>query len=225
MVTDTVDALSQALLGKTRGAILALLYSCPDEPLHVRRIARLAGSGLGPTQRELQLLARVGVIKRQAIGQHVCYSPDPACPVHEELRALIHKTVGVAAVLRRALLPLVAELRVAFLFGSFARGQPSAGSDLDVFIIGATAFRTVAAALLEPQRQLKREINPVVYRPAEFAAKWHQGHPFLSTVMAGPKTFLVGDEDELSRMAEEWLAAAASAHPRGNRRPPRRGRA
>src|SRR5437588_3967693 len=123
MVTDSVDALSQVLLGKTRGAILALLYSSPDEALHVRRIARLTGSGLGPTQRELQLLARVGVIKRRAMGQHVFYSPDPACPVHEELRALIHKTVGAAGVLRRALVPLAGEMRVAFLFGSFARGQ------------------------------------------------------------------------------------------------------
>ena len=178
-----------------------------------------------PFERELQLLAGLGIIKRQTIGRHVLYSPNPACPVHEELRALIHKTVGAAGVLRRALVPLAGEMRVAFLFGSFARGQQQAASDIDVLVIGDASFRAVAGALLEPQRQLKREINPVVYRPAEFAAKWRQGHPFVSAVMVGPKTFLVGDEDELSRMAQEWLAARAFAHRAGNSRPARRGRA
>ncbi len=219
------DALSRALLGKTRGAILALLYGSPDQPLHVRRIARLAGCGLGPTHRELQLLARLGIIRRQTIGQHVLYSPDPACPVHAELRALIQKTVGVAAVLRRALVPVAGDIRVAFLFGSFARGQQRAASDIDVLVIGDAPFRTVAQALLETQRQLSREINPIVYGPAEFAGKWRQGHAFLSAVMAGPKTFLLGDEHELSRVVEEWLATTAFAHGGGSRRPARRGRA
>jgi len=86
-------------------------------------------------------------------------------------------------------------------------------------------FRTVAHALLEPQRQLHREINPIVYRPAEFAGKWRQGHPFLSTVMAGPKTFLLGDDHELSRVAEEWLVKTAFTYAARNRRPARRGRA
>jgi predicted nucleotidyltransferase len=224
MVTD-VDPLSKVLLGKIRGAILALLYSSPDGPLHVRRIARLTGLGLGPTQRELQVLARVGVIKRQEVGQHVFYSPDPACPVHEELRALVQKTVGIEGVLRRALRPLAGEIRIALLFGSFARGQQRAASDIDVLVIGDASFRAVAGALLEPQRQLKREINPMVYRPAEFAAKWRAGHPFVNAVMAGPKAFLVGGEDELSTMAEERLATTTSAHAARNRRPARRRRA
>ena len=45
------------------------IHDRADQPLHVRRIARLTGCGLGPTQRELQLLAQIGVIKRQTIYQ------------------------------------------------------------------------------------------------------------------------------------------------------------
>ena len=225
MVTSNVDDLGMALLGKTRGAILATLYGSPDEPLHVRRIARLAGAGLGPTQRELQLLARIGILKRQAVGRQVFYRVDTACPVLEELRALVLKTVGVAGVLSRALLPLAGEIRVAFLFGSYAQGREKAASDIDVFVLGDASFTAVARALAEPQRRLKREINPAVYRPDEFASKLRDGHPFVSNVMAGPKTFLVGDEDELSRVAKERLAETAFSHSSGDHRLARRRRA
>jgi hypothetical protein len=203
---------------------LALLYNSPDEPLHVRQIVRLAGLGLGPTQRELLRLARLGVLKRQEVGRQVLYRVNPACPVCEELRGLVLKTFGVVGLLRRALLPFTGEIRVGFLFGSFAQGDQKAASDIDVFIVGDTTFTTVARALAATQRQLKREINPVVYRPAEFAAKWREGHPFVSNVMASPKTFLVGDENDLSRVAEEWLAETASNLCAGGRRPARRRR-
>jgi predicted nucleotidyltransferase len=210
------------LLGKTRGAILALLLNTADEPLHVRRIARLAELGLGPTQRELKLLTRLGVLKRQEVGRQVLYSIDPSCPVQQELRDLILKTFGVAGMLQRAMRPLAAEIRVAFLFGSFAQGRQKSASDIDVLVIGDASFTAVARVLLESQRQLKREINPAVYRPAEFAAKLRDGHPFLTAVMGAAKTFLLGDENELSRVAEERLAANPSVQSAGNRQPARR---
>jgi hypothetical protein len=89
----------------------------PDEEFHVRQIARLSGATLGPVQRELKLLARVGVLKCREVGSQLLYRADPASPVHEELRGLVIKTVGVADVLKPALSG-VAEIRVAFLFGS-----------------------------------------------------------------------------------------------------------
>jgi hypothetical protein len=92
-------------------------------------------------------------------------------------------------------------------------------------ILGDASFQAVARALLEPHRQLKREINPAVYRPTEFAAKWRDGHLFISSVMASPRTFLVGGEHELSGVAEERLAATACHHSTGNRRLARRRRA
>jgi hypothetical protein len=53
-------------------------------------------------------------------SRQIAEMPRRRCPVHAELGALIQKTVGVAAVLRRALGPVAGDIRVAFLFGSFA---------------------------------------------------------------------------------------------------------
>jgi predicted nucleotidyltransferase len=222
MDTPTVDDLGTVLFGRTRGAVLGLLLSRPDEEFHVRQIARLSGATLGPAQRELKLLAQVGVLKCREVGHQLLYRADPASPIHEELRGLIVKTVGMADVLKAAMRPLAAQITIAFLFGSFAQGRQQAASDVDLMVIGDTSVAAVAKALAEPQRRLGREINPTVYRAAEFTAKLREGHHFLGAVMAGPKVLLIGDEHELSRLAEERVDSAAQDQSAGNRRPARR---
>jgi predicted nucleotidyltransferase len=218
MSTPSVDDLGSVLLGKTRGAVLGLLLSRPDEEFHVRQIARLSGATLGPVQRELKLLAQIGVLKRRESGHQILYCADPTSPIHEELRGLILKTVGIADVLKAAIKPLASKIRVAFVFGSFVTGRQRAASDVDLMIIGDIPVALAAEALAESQRRLGREVNPTIYRPAEFAAKLRGRHHFISAVMAGPKVFLLGDAHELSRVAEERMASASQEQSAGNRR-------
>ena len=205
MDTSANRTAGEVLLGKTRGAVLGLLLGRPDEEFHVRQIARLSGATLGPVQRELKLLEHIGVLKQRAVGRQLLYRADEASPIHDELRSLVIKTVGMADVLRAALLPLGKEIQIAFLFGSFARGNQHAASDVDLMIIGTVNLATVARALAEPQRRLGREINPSIYSPSEFRLKLQGGHHFLNSVMAAPRIFIIGDEHELLRMAEERL--------------------
>jgi predicted nucleotidyltransferase len=222
MDTLSADDIGLTLLGRTRGAVLGLLLGRPDEEFHVRHIARLSGATLGPVQRELKLLAQIGVLKCREVGHQLLYSANRASPVHEELRSLVVKTVGMADILRNAMKPLAAQVRVAFLFGSFAQGRQQEASDVDLMVIGDTSVAGIAKVLAEPQQRLSREINPTVYRPAEFASKLRDRHHFLSAVMNGPKIFLIGDEDELSRVAKERLAAPTQNKPARNRRSARR---
>src|SRR5438105_2900667 len=103
MDTPAVDDLGNVLLGRTRGAVLGLLLSRPDEEFHVRQVFRLSGAPLAPTQRELKLLARIGVLERREVGRQVFYRANPESPVYAELRALVDKTVGMPAMLAAAL--------------------------------------------------------------------------------------------------------------------------
>lgn len=222
MNTPSADDLGTILLGKTRGAVLGLLLGRPDEEFHVRQIARLSGATLGPVQRELKLLAQIGVLKCREVGHQLLYSANPASPVHQELRSFVVKTVGMADVLRAAMKPLAAQIRAAFVFGSFAQGRQQEASDMDVMVIGEISLAAVAKALTEAQRRLSREINPTIYRPAEFAAKLRDGHHFLSAVMDGPKVFLIGGPIELSRLAEERTFAPAQEQSARDRRTARR---
>ncbi len=196
-----ISALGTTLFGKTRRAVLALLYGHPDESFYLRQIARTTGAGMGALQRELKQLAAAGVIQRSEIGQQAFFKANADCPVFQELRNLIIKTFGVADVLRAALSPQADKIQTAFIFGSMVSGDIKQGSDLDVMVIGKIKFAGVVAALSPAQETLAREINPSVYPPEEFRSKLAEGHHFLKTILSAPKIFLIGNENELEDLA------------------------
>ncbi len=204
--SDYRDNLSETLFGKTRRAVLSLLYSHVDDAFYLRQIVRAAGVGVGTVQRELKELSDAGIILRIAQGRQVYYQANPKCPVFEELKALVSKTVGIAAVLQTALAPLADRIRVAAVYGSIARSEEQRGSDVDLLVVGKVTFSEVVSALDRAQKTINRDINPTVYPPSEFRSKLLAGHHFLNTILEEPIYFLIGDERELARLAKKRLA-------------------
>jgi predicted nucleotidyltransferase len=200
------DNISQTLFGKTRRAVLSLLYSHVDDAYYLRQIVRAAGVGVGAVQRELQELSQAGIIRRIVRGRQVYYQASPQCPVFEELKALVTKTVGIGAILQSALAPLADRIRVAAIYGSLARSKENRGSDVDLLVVGKATFAEIVSALDPAQKTINREINPTVYPPGEFRSKLLAGHHFLSTILEKPILFLIGDERELARLAKKRLA-------------------
>ena len=192
-----------SLFGKTRQALLALLYARADEEYLQESLIQLAGLGRGTVQRELEFLARAGVARRTVRGRQVYFQANPDCPVYAELRGLVVKTAGVADALRRALAPLAGRVRAAFIYGSVAKRAERRGSDVDVMVIGEVSFAEASEALARAQNAIGREVKPSVYAPADFRAKVGAKHHFLRTVLRGEKIFLIGDEHELSRLAKK----------------------
>jgi predicted nucleotidyltransferase len=198
--------LSSVLFGKTRRAILSLLYSHTDEAFYLRQIVKATGAGLGAVQREVSQLSGVGIISRIVRGQHVYFQANQESPIFNELKSLVVKTVGIGDILRNALAPLTDRINIAFTYGSFARGDEQRSSDLDILVVGKVTFAEVVSAFRQAQEKLVREINPTVYPPEEFQSKLKSGHHFLKTVLKGKKIFLIGDERELERLAQKRLA-------------------
>ena len=201
--------LSTALFGRTRRAVLALLYGHPDEAYYLRQLVRCAGLGLGTVQREVARLAGAGIIQRTARGRQVYYQANPECPLFAELKSLVVKTAGVGDVLCAALAPLASRVRVAFIYGSVARTEQKSTSDVDLMVIGDVTFRDVVSALAVAQETLSREINSTVYSPREFRSKLKAGHHFLSSVLKNEKVFVIGDAHELARLGPIRLADRA----------------
>ncbi|MGH8709320.1 MAG: nucleotidyltransferase domain-containing protein [Burkholderiales bacterium] len=197
------------LFGAYRRDVLARLLLHPEESLHVRELARALRKPPGTLLRELNALASAGVLVRRAVGNQVHFQANPAAPIYEELRGILKKTVGVAAVLREALAPLGPKLRAAFVYGSVARGDERARSDLDVMVVGEAGFGDVVAALAPAQESLRREVNPNVYPALEFRKKLAAGDPFLKRVMAERKIFILGGEDDLGKPAAHRPAQGA----------------
>jgi len=200
------DPLSRILFGKTRRSILALLFSHIDDAFYLRQIVRMTNAGQGAVQRELAKLTSSGLITRKIMGKQIYFQANPNCPVFDEIRKLIIKTVGYSDILKAALAPFEDRIRVAFIYGSVARGEEKKSSDVDVLIIGDVDFSDIISAFQASQKMLGREINPTVYPIAEFNIKIRKGHHFLTQVIDKPKVFLVGDENELKRLASKRVA-------------------
>ena len=128
------------------------------------------------------------------------------CPVYPELAGLMRKTSGLGDVLRAALAGLEGRIQVAFVYGSQAKHEAGPDSDVDLMVIGEVGFAEVVSALAQAQDTLGREINPTVYSAGEFRGKAASGHPFVRSVLKDPKIFLIGDADELGKLATERVA-------------------
>ena len=194
------QSLPSLLFPEYRRRVLGLLLLRPDEALHGREIARRTGLPAGTITRELGKLAEAGLLKREKRGNQQIYSADTASPIFGELAGILRKTSGLTDVLVQALAPAAHKLRVAFVFGSVAQGRETAGSDIDVMLIGELGFREAVELLHPTQAALGREVNPKVFAAAEFRARLST-EPFLADVLAKPKLFLIGNAHDLEELA------------------------
>ena len=117
----------------------------------------------------------------------------------EELRGVVLKTSGLADVLRVALGPLTSDIRAAFVYGSIARREDTAGSDIDLLVISdMLTYAELFTVLEKATGQLGRRVNPTVYTSAELARRIRQGNAFVREVLAQPKIWLIGGEGGLA---------------------------
>jgi predicted nucleotidyltransferase len=117
------------------------------------------------------------------------------------MKGLIAKTVGISDAVRSALAILGAKVDVAFVYGSVARQQEQAHSDVDLMVLGEATFGEVVSALAPAQKTIGREINPAVFPVAEFRSKLKAGNHFLKSIMAGKNLFVVGTRNDLAKLA------------------------
>lgn len=177
--------------------------------MYLREIIATIGGGQGQVQRELENLHRAGLIRREKRANQVYYSPNPDAPIYEELKAIALKTFGVADVLRALLEPLADRITVAFIYGSVARGEETARSDMDVMIVGNVGFSDAVLALKPAEERLRRNVNPSVYSMKELRARLREKGGFLQRVMEGPKLFLIGNDRDLGQLTGHRTAQGA----------------
>lgn len=192
-----------------RRQALAVLLLRPDEQFHVRELERITGVSAGSLHRELKAMAESGLLLRERSGNQVFYRANTDCSIYPELATIFRKTTGLASLLREALSDLDDEVRVAFVFGSMARGNQTAGSDLDVCVLGEVSLLDVVKALSPVQEVLHREVNPVVMTPKKFSELSRNEDRFVTRVLSEPILFVKANRDELAKLAEDGTTGSA----------------
>jgi len=185
--------LADALFTKVQQRVLALLFGNPGRSFYANELIALAGSGTGAVQRELARLAASGLVTVSHVGNQKHYQANAASPVYEELRGLVLKTSGLVDVLRVALQPLAARIETAFVYGSVAKQQDTAGSDIDLMVVSDTlSYADLFAALEGAAEKLGRAVNPTVYSRKELDKRVRSDNAFIKRVWSQPRLQVIG---------------------------------
>jgi len=192
--------LSQVLFSKVQCRVLAILYGHPARSFYTNEIIQLANSGTGAVQRELVKLVSVGLINVKKMGNQKQYQVNRNANLFPELRSIVLKTFGLAEVINGSLQPIVKHIDFAFIYGSIAKSEDKADSDIDLMLIGDNISYSIVFPLLEKaQKQLERSINPTCYSLSEWGRKRKQGNNFIIQILKQPKIMLIGEEDDLEK--------------------------
>jgi predicted nucleotidyltransferase len=196
--TNPSSSIASALFTPVQQRVLGLLFGQPQRRFQSAELIRLARGGTGAVHRQLQRLEAAGLVTVSHEGNQKYYTARQDSPVFPELHGLIVKTVGVAEPLRAALQPVSKKIEVAFVYGSVAKGNERAGSDLDLLIVSDTlTYPEAYEALQEAEAAIARTVNPTVMTPDEWLKKRNVKDSFAKRIAAQPKLFVLGDEHAL----------------------------
>jgi predicted nucleotidyltransferase len=193
------SSLAAALFSGTQQRVLGFLFGQPDRSFYATELISLAGVGSGAVQRELARLAQSGLVTVKPVGNQRHYQANPASPIYAELCGVVRKTVGLAEPLRAALAALAPQIKAAFVYGSIAKKEDTASSDIDLMLVSDTlSYGDAILALQSATEALAREVNPTIFTPQDLAKRLREGGSFVSRVLEQPKIWLIGGPDDLA---------------------------
>lgn len=193
-----MSGLAEALFPGTRRKLLGLVFREPDRAYSLGELIELAGAGSGAVQREVERLARSGLLAVDAAGRQKRYRANRDAPIFDELCSLVAKTMGVVPTLADAVNALGDVIRLALVYGSVAHGNDRAESDIDLLLVSdSMSLEQVFAFLAPVEDQLDRKVSPVLYTSDDLARRLREGNPFLKRVIAGKYIWIKGDMDAI----------------------------
>lgn len=196
-----MSTLAAILSSRVKAEIFRLLFGLDEKPLHLREIERRSGLALGTVRQELQTLGSLGLVEARKDGNRTLYNANRQHPIFPDIHSLVLKTSGLADLLRSALVE-EPRIKVVFVFGSVARGEEQPHSDIDLMVIGSISLRALTLRLSGLSEKLGRELNAHVFSVDEFLRRKKEEDHFLSTVLAAPRLFILGNDHELATMGE-----------------------
>jgi predicted nucleotidyltransferase len=179
------------LRSKARRRLLAYYFTNPTARLHLRDLAQRLGIDASNLSKELRRLEIEGLFRSDVSGRQKYFQLNREYALFDEVRGIVMKTIGAVTLLARSL-KKVEGLDAAYLYGSFARDQQDASSDIDVLIIGAPPQEILAEAVRKLERQLGREINYTILTPKEFEARRSRKDAFLENLWRNKRVVLLG---------------------------------
>jgi predicted nucleotidyltransferase len=192
-----------SLFPNVRQGVLAATLTHPHKWWYLSELAEFLHTRPSSLQRELGSLEQSGILQQRKDGRRTYFKADTRSPIFRELRSIFEKTVGLIPTLRTALRPFADKIVCAFVYGSIARREEHATSDVDLTVIGDAGLTDLAPTLAKVEKRLGREVNVTSYSVDEFRKKVAEGNHFLTTVLNGSLQFVKGEQRDLDAVARK----------------------
>jgi predicted nucleotidyltransferase len=176
---------------KARQKLLGYYFTNPTTRHHLRDLAERLSVDPSNLSKELIRLEREGLFHSEVSGRQKYFQLNRKYPLFNEVRSIIAKTIGAVSLLAESL-NKIEGIEEAYLYGSFARNQQDASSDVDVLVIGKPKSDTMAEIVQKLERQLGREINYTVLTRKELESRRGRKDAFLENVWHNKRVLLVG---------------------------------
>ena len=190
-----------SLFPGVRQEVLAATLTRPEKWWYLSELAEFLHTRPSSLQRELSSLADSGILQRRKDGRRTYFKAEMQSPIFRDLRSIFEKTAGLIPTLRVALRPFANKIVCAFVYGSIARREERATSDIDLMVVGNVGVGDLAPSLRRAEKRLGREVNVTNYSVDEFRKKVAGGEHFLTTVLKGSLQFVKGEQRDLDAVA------------------------
>jgi len=188
--------ISKIFKSKTRKELFRLYFTNPDHEYYLRELERILNIPVSMIRKELIRLEEEGVFLFRRKGNLTYYLLNQSYPLFDELKSIVFKTIGVQGLLREVL-SKIRGIEVAFIYGSFAKHEEIAKSDIDLLIIGKFNDSRLLREINKLEKVLKREINYSIFRRDEWEKKMDEKDSFVIDLRKHPKIFAVGGQNDL----------------------------
>jgi predicted nucleotidyltransferase len=193
--------LEKLFTSKARVKILELLMFDPLSEFHLREIARRTRVSPPYVKKELDQLKKIGLVKDSAQGNLKLYRINKESPIIEDIKRIFLKTDSLGGLLTKELSDL-GKIKFALIYGSFARGDETETSDIDLMIIGEIDEEKLVTLIGNIERKIGREVNYILWTPAEYKNKAKDGHNLILDILGKPFIMLIGETNEFRGSAK-----------------------
>ena len=201
-IDNVISKIDRLFGSKTRAVLLSKLMMNPDRSFYLRELSKDLKIPYSMLYKEEKNLASLGIVNEEKRGRVTLVTVNRKLPYFAELKNLIIKTVGLSSPIRDALSGLKG-IRYALAYGSFASGEESESSDIDLLVIGKADEEELLKAASRIEDKVGREVNYILWSEREFGSRVRSRHHLLLDIVAKPIIMLIGDEDEFRRAVKK----------------------
>jgi predicted nucleotidyltransferase len=185
-----------------RRALLTHYFANRSASHYVRELAALLQVDPTNISRELRRQEREGLFRSELRGNQKYFSLNRDYPLLKEVSKILQNTIGVIPTVTQAL-KQIPGTRAAYLYGSFAKGEQDAQSDIDILIVGDPPPTALAATTRQLEKLLNREVNYSVIGQSELKRRLAKDDPFLTDIWNGRRVELLSKDDNYQTSARQ----------------------